>query len=639
MKQLKLDDIHDRVTRIEDSRSGYNEKAAQWESMWKLHAHKESALAALKDNREQVTLSTPYDVVNLAMRMFPEKPIIEVPEENVSETKDLAASARQKFLLGLWDRSNREQGSTILSDAVWWGCVRGRFVFDIRWVYDSLPKRLQARRCPIMVRTLDPLNVGISRGPNYTEYAYHKYEDTRANIQQRFNNKERGTWYTIKRECDPYEEVEVVDFWYIDAEDGGVYNAIVVEDQFVKKCYLTDYPDIPIVESGFDRAPLHDEEDKYHGILHTLNGNWQYQCRLASQMATAILWNYWPMVVAQNEYGRELGNPRVGPGEVWVVPGGTQVDMVNYNVNAPLGEAMMSLMAANEQRSTFPQVMYGQAPGEVQAGFGVSLLADAARGRVNGLRQNLEWAMSVVNEIALGLVENLGDDLEDGVTVWGYNEAADQMQHAVLYPEDVAGYYENHVRLELDVPADDIQQQTLGLRQVEQRILSERSYRKKLMKMPLPDDEEDRIRLEQAEKTDPVFAALRKNVAVEEYLQMENYRQAALKYLEAMGDIPPEELERMQMMRQMQMEQQQQAMAQQQQQMDVANQATNPQMQGGPPPGMQPQAMGTESLPPQMQGQMTEDMFQGLPPELYQQIVNGRVPNAVPTMDELRGEV
>ena len=147
---LTIDEILERVAWTEGERAGYNGRAARWESMWKLKVFKQSAEEAWAEGKEQVTLPEPYDVVNLALRLLSNTPSIDVPAEDVDADKDESAERRQQFLAGLWHRSNREQRVNLVKNAAWMGLVRGRFAFDVRWIGDQLPRRLQGRRLPLL---------------------------------------------------------------------------------------------------------------------------------------------------------------------------------------------------------------------------------------------------------------------------------------------------------------------------------------------------------------------------------------------------------------------------------------------------------------------------------------------------------
>src|SRR5436853_605399 len=81
---------------------------------------------------------------------------------------------------------------------------------------------------PTLIRTLDPLKCGIKRGPLYNLWAYHKYEDEKINVEQRYPDLklEKKQLSKERRHSDEDTEVTVIDFWYISPEDGSVWNAI-----------------------------------------------------------------------------------------------------------------------------------------------------------------------------------------------------------------------------------------------------------------------------------------------------------------------------------------------------------------------------------------------------------------------------
>lgn len=635
--KLELDEVLDRVMRTERERALYVDMANVWESMYNLEAFAESREAALRDNREQVVSPEPYNVVNLAMRLFPSMPKIEVPAEDISEDKEDNAEARKRFLTGLWQRSNRDQDTNLIADAVWQGAVLGRGVLEIKWVKDELPKRLRKRRCPILIRTLDPRNVGVKRGAMYTLWAYHKYREEKVLAKNRYPDIAWG-----ESLHDETTEVEIIDFWYTCPEDGSIWNCILVDQQFAEEPYETKYTDIPIVEFGCDSSPTRDEAKRYHGILHGLNGIWQYHCRLLSQKATGLLWYFWPAITVRSKTGQAPKNIEIGPGITTSLPGDTEVDIIQFSVNVPMADAMSQELQSMNQQSTFPGVMYGQAPGQIQAGFAVSLLADAASGRINSLRQNLEMAMQTVNEIALGMVEVFCG--KEGVAVWGKNEASDEIQSIVLYKEQVAGYYENLVSLKPNIPNDEIQRQTIGMRLVETGIISKETYRRKYANVDLPGDEEKRVLWEQAAFAEGApLSNFIKDATVAEKLGMEDWKMALMEY-EAMQQIKEQDMQR------------------QIQAIMSAGQPPAPPMmgppQGGPPMGpggpmppprvggdlppgsMQPQqGFPMSPIPPEMMGQISPEMLglpPGTPPEVFQMALNQLMTTGSPNMDELR---
>jgi hypothetical protein len=178
--KLEIGDILERVGRTEGEMEQYRQIADVWESMWRLQVFKRTPKQAIEqDGQEQVTLPTPFNIVNLAQRLFSTTPKIDVPPLQATKEADDGAAKCEQWLQAMWQAVNRQQRRNIIADATWWTMVRGRNVFEVKWVEDDLPEKLRKKRLPILVRTLDPLNVGIKHGPLFVQWAYHKYTDDR----------------------------------------------------------------------------------------------------------------------------------------------------------------------------------------------------------------------------------------------------------------------------------------------------------------------------------------------------------------------------------------------------------------------------------------------------------------------------
>lgn len=511
----QVEDILDRVSDTEADNADYRKLAEKWEEMWTLKCFKTTVQQALDENREQVTLPIPYNVVHLARRLLASNPKIEVPSANIDDQGYKAAARRERWLSGFWNRANKEQRRLILADAAWQVLVRGRFVFEITWVNDVLPKRLQGRRLPILVRTLDPFNVGVKSGPLYTEYAYHKYCEATSNLRQRYPdiNYDKISPANGRRHNERNAKLDVIDYWWTDPRDGDIWRCVIVADQFAIEPARTDYPDIPIIVGYGDSAPIEDAEYRSLSILFPIQDLWPYQNRITSAIGTGLMYYLYPIITVQNENGMELPDLSLTPGTTTTLPAGTRTDILRSDLNIPLAQTMLNVIDRMSQESTFPGVMYGQAPGELQAGYGVSLLADSARGRIQQFRANLESAVEHVNEIALALIETFAD--KNGVTVYSKSEKQNAVYHETLTPADIDGNYENIVTLSPAMPSDDVQQRTMALREVEAGIRSKQTYRDRVPGILFPDDEEVRIAVEKAWE-DPAFAPKRALQAFQE---------------------------------------------------------------------------------------------------------------------------
>jgi hypothetical protein len=310
----------------------------------------------------------------------------------------------------------------------------------------------------------------------------------------------------------------------------------------------------------------------------------------------------------------------------------TKIDQIAPSPNVPLAQTVNGLVDGAIQQASFPGVLYGQAPGELQAGYGVSLLSDAAKGRVNQVRFNLERTIEYTNMLLMAMVEEFGGD--DGVTVWGKNERGGDMYSVALTASDINGYYENRVTITPAIPQDIVQRQTLAIRLNESGVISKRTVRDKYLDIPLPEDEAVRVEVERT---------------------LENEMMRPKVMLDMLRSYFPDDWETMIVGTELE----QVAMAEEQ--------AKNPQPPpggpmgpmppgmppmppgmppmgpmppmppGGPPPPIQPPSMNLDAgtLPPELSGQMTPELM-GLPPDMPPEMFAQLMGQPLPPAEELR---
>lgn len=615
-------EILDRVNRTEAERAGYVQKAIAWEQAWRLKLFERTPQEAIEqDSQEQVTLPGPRNVINLAQRLISTTPKIDVPTlDDPTAEGDKLAEKVENWLQAALQSINRQQNRNLISDLTWQALVRGRFCLEIKWVGDILPERLKKRQLPILVRTLDPLNVGIKRGTLYTHWAYYKCEEERINVKASFPKlKLDGVFPDDGGQPVRVESSKcwVIDFWWTDPKTGDIWNAILVDGKFAKKPQKTNYPDIPIYEGYGDTAPIEDEEFRGYSLLDGIVELWKYQCRLASQMGTGLLWHFWPVITVTSENGTETEDMTLKPGDTVNLEPGQEIKVLSVSPNVPMAQTMDGRIDAEFQNSTFPGIMYGKAPGELSAGYGVSLLSDAAKGRIKSTLENLEFGISVMCRQMLALLaEFAGKDYKKGVEVWGLDERSTKTYRSALTAKEAGQFTEAQVSLKPNVPQDLQQIQTLGLRLVEAKIISVRTYRDKFMNITVPADEQLRVELEEAMQSEEMLG-LKAQAVLEKYFGPD--------FREILKIPPPE---------------------------PPAPPPGPPPMQGPPgmPPGMDPSMMGGPpgmmppgqapaaltgpmggGIPPEMQGQMTPEMM-GLPanmdPIMFAQLTGRPMPPA-----------
>jgi hypothetical protein len=503
-----------RINRTKLERSDYNTQAERWEKMWALKLFPTTPEQSIKLHaQEQITLPTPFNVVGLGQRLINTSPKIDIPATEGTKEADDAANKTERWLMAAFQQQNRQQARNIVGDAVWLQLVRGRCCFEVKWVEDEIPKKMRHKLMPILVRTLDPMNVGIKNGPYGTLWAYHYYKEELGVLLAQFPDLELDGYDEDDLSRSEVSKVNVVDYWWRDV-DGGIWNAIIVEKQFAKQPTLTHYPEIPIIEIYGDGAPLAAEEFKGLSILHPISELWPYQSRLASQMATGLLWHFWAPVTVSQKNGEHVPNFKLQPGETTEIPWETEIKIHQMSPNVPLATTVQSMVDAAAQESTFPGVMYGKEPGSLQAGFGVSMLADQAKGRTQSFRENLEFGLSRVIELMLGLVKQFGG--KKGVDVWGKDARNGGTYRLNLSASEIGSYYESAVSLRPVVTQDTMQKETLGLRLVDGKIISRQTYREQYAGQDLPIDEQARVEFEEAMETD-IMKPYKYEAAVQKY--------------------------------------------------------------------------------------------------------------------------
>lgn len=513
--KLTKEHIQSRVDELENSRTEYKRLAKEWDRMIRLDAKFATSAeeAIRKENREQIVTPLPQNTVNLAQRLISNMPDVMVPARStMDERMSQEAIMIKRWLEALWLKQAQTHGVNQLALNVWYHLVRGKYVFDVKWIGDDVPRKMAKKVFPINIRALEPINVGAHMGPYYMEYAYHRYDSSLIDVLQRWERilgkakaeDLRTAIRNTKKGKDEFIDVEVIDFWYVSHDDGSVWNAVLADGEFLKEPVETLYPEIPLVIGGGDFMPGIGDSFDGLSILHPLLDSWEYECRSLSQQATGVMWDFWPFIGIQNENNQPIDDIEVVPGMTRSLPFGTRIDAFHMTPNYQIAQQVFGQIDQYLQQATFPGVMYGQAPGELQAGYGVSLLSDAAKGRIKNFLESMELGIAKVNQIVLGIVESFAPD--EGVSLFGRGPADKQPMYLTITPDMIDRNYYNEVKLLPQVPQDRIQEQTIGLQMKQARLISSQTYRDHFANIALPSDEEERVRLDEALESDELRA-------------------------------------------------------------------------------------------------------------------------------------
>lgn len=529
---LSLDELHERIDTLEDENRNYRTHADRMESMWRLEDNSPGMVAARNaEGQEAVVLPTPYNIILLAERMFSHLPRIKVPSAKSESDDDEKARLRGRWLTALWQRINRQSSMPVLGSLVWQSLVLGRHALRVRWIRDELPDKLKDRRLPILFETPDPRCTFTDEDWRGTCFGVQGY-------RQRW--RALYSFYGGMRPPDEDradEWVETRDAYWLD-DEGKVWNGVMASlpykdpttrgrrrnelsyrMEWVKEPVKTDYPEVPIIVGYGDSAPLTDASLRGLSLLYSLEEMWRYNNRLASGMATALLWNFNPMVWLENPQGAPLPDSLdIEPGMVRSLPQGVRPNQMVIQNNMGLMQAQMGTVDGAIQQSSFPTVMYGD-PGSMTAGYPMQILAQQARGRTNKFRLNLERTLEIGNALALAMVEVDiwgGEMGTNGVHVWAESNGK-SLYHVELKPGDIQGYYENQVTLVPDVPEDNAQKIATWLQMKQANIISAQTFRDHVLDIyGMPEDEDVRIQVEVA-LADPELQGKAMLRALQEY--------------------------------------------------------------------------------------------------------------------------
>lgn len=508
--KLSKEIILERFERTEQKRQEYLMRANEYVRMWQLDpGFQQTREQAIREGREQVVLPTPFNVVNLAQRLLATTPRINVVPDDPTDREAVDASERcERWLQAFWKRTGKDQKRNPITDAILYELIMGRYAIEVKWVEAALPKLRRQVQLPLRARALDPRNVGFFVGPNYTEWVYYVDEISLLEIVQEWPELKNagpdtrlGAYLALIDDTTNAGEditVRVVDFWYVSKKDGSIWNCVLVEDEFAKPPMRTDYPDLPIIVGRGDYGPNMGEAWDGLSILHPLVGLWQYECRLVSQMATGLLWHFWPAILIKSDGDGD--DIVIEPGVTTPVNTEVDVDIITIDPNVRLSDVVYGHIDSMIQQSTFPNVMYGQEPGSLQAGYGISLLSDAASGRIKNFAESLEMALSYANSFVLALVAEFAE--EEGVSISAYDERDSSKQKLTLSKEEAGRNYEIEVKIRPNLPSDDQARVTLGLRLAESKMISNQTFRDKFLDIEVPSDEAKRIALEEFMQSD-----------------------------------------------------------------------------------------------------------------------------------------
>jgi len=505
-----------------------------------------------------------------------------VPALGEGKQKKAFADDCEKYLLAVLHQSEKAQKQSLLGRAAWLvgmrGCVAGRCMGVQQWLKRTEAGTWEAgQRVPLLLQLRDPRYVYPSFGLDGLAYVVEKRTRTVKDLRNSLGDD-------VLPDQQLTDEVEWIEYWddtyFCYWADGQTvtlgagagpwphrFGGIPYAFEFARQTGKTEpdkrvRPLLKAVQAVIDRLDLLDSAEAT--FIMDYNGD------------------------ALNIYSDSELEYDKRSGAVNYLEPTDRVEWLRASRQPIELEKAGNKYAAQLQKATFPDSMYGMDPGRIMAGYALNMLNQSGQMRVKPIITCVEEFLGGLLESALMLSEHYLTDLLGGpIPFHLVSDREDQdtgeryktRDEMTLDAKKLDGWYQVEVTLGEVMPADEQANLMLSLKAREpgpdgRPLLSWETAVDKWSLVSSPADERERIDREAA-WNDPQVVALRQALYAAEI------KQELMEELEKL-DIDPDEV----LGRGMEPPPMEQPMI-------------PPEMMQGPPAGLPPQVM-----PPQMQGQL-----------------------------------
>jgi hypothetical protein len=482
-KKLSEEDIIDRCSRIV---AFWIERDNRMDEDLSLYRLDEEA----QGDGEVIQKNTPYVVVEKAANMI----ATQTPTIQVIPPKEMQKDESQKvedFLRWSWDKKNKRwrrsqiQGSFRHAMAHFL-CLRGwaaaRMWFD--------PEVDPATDNPIRAKLFDPRQVYPQFGDDNLLYVVHKYWTTYGEL--------KDDWEEAEKEFDEQDDdvqVEVTEYY------DDWYHSIQVAGTFVKKPTAHEYGFVPwVIVTGAGspiRATSNDQNswvsDVGVSIFHGIKSSYAALNRILSQMATQV-------ANAANPPSLYYYDPTLNktPQPLDYTAGTTnfllydreRVDPLQLNPNPIDSGPVIDSLIDDIQKGSLPSILWG-ITGGTEAGFGISMMTDAARDQLYAVVEAMQEMFESVNEYELILIR---DFVEGDIGFWTRDTDGSVRSGVTLNAQDIeASGTETVVKYRDISPKDKAMMAQLAAMLTEKKLISMDTAREHYLGIDNPERENQKV--------------------------------------------------------------------------------------------------------------------------------------------------
>lgn len=552
-----------------------------------------------------------------------------------SDKEQMRCTKLERYLAAVRYASEYEAHSRSYQDFVFYFLFRGWGVFKTLFY----PEYIDTFNFPIRILARDPHYVypifGLT-GPLYVVEKYDRYvgdiKRELGALWERKKNKDTIVWKKPNfGEYVDTEEIEVVEYW--DSERKGL--RVGGEWVWLMPHNYQKEGETGIIPYSFafcEKTPIADGKWMGRSILAPIADVIKEQAKLMSKVTTATELFFYPQILVETPHGEAfvMGS---APGQVQPIPPGSKVTVLNPTTNQMLLTTLMSWYEKSISLFGLPDAMWGVQPGQVQAGYAISMLQQGAKTKINEKANEIQAAIARAHEHVLRLTEIFAPLTEEGFKLHPVEDvrmpSTDRPHPLTITDDDVAGHYRNRVTITPDLPNDQalmwrVAQMAREPHGVTQLPLASDAYiRSDIVKLAHPDVEAERV-LNQFLSTHPDVREAQARIYVHDWLKQHK------KELDKIERAEEKEREK----EEKKMEQSMEEMMQKAYEEAVARGEVPPELMPAPPaqPGMAPQGPPMGPGVPPMQG---EGAMAGMAPTELPPSYMGLSPNPPLPEDEL----
>jgi len=428
----------------------------------------------------------------------------------------------ERYLASVRWASEYESHRRAYSNFVFWYLFRGWGVFKTLFY----PEYVDSYHYPIRILDRDPHYVYPVFGDTGALYVVEKYDRYVGDLKRelgalwdRKKDKEAVIWKPPDfGEYVDTEEVEVVEYW--DDELKGLKvagNWVWLHPHQYKSEDGMGF--IPYSFAFCEKSPLSDGKWMGRSVLAPIADVIKQQAVLIGKVTTATELFYYPQILVETVSGKSFIMSSA-PDQVQPIPPGSKVTVLLPTPNQGLVTMLMGWYEASIDLFGLPRVMWGQQPGEVQAGYGIAMLQAGAKTKITEKANEIETAIARTHEHILRLTETFAPLAKEGFKIHPTDKPGPPL---VIKSEDVAGHYRNRVSIVPTLPQDEaLQWRTAQMARephatTQLPLASDGYIREEILKLRHPDVEAERV-LQEFMATNPQIQEELAKIFIEQWM-------------------------------------------------------------------------------------------------------------------------